>query len=175
MRFSESQLMLWSEPASTTEEEYINNAISMMKDEIKRDEECRNLEIEIFVQGSYANNTNIKQSSDVDVCVMNKEPFFAIYPDGLEYKDYGFTSGAMTYDDFKQMVVKALKSKFGENNVIIGNKSVKIKSNTYHVKADAVIAYMLRDYACINSRNCLNYTEGIKYYATDGSVNDLAT
>lgn len=168
LRFSESQLSSWCNPASTTEEEKINNSINMIKDAIKRDENCRDLEIDIFVQGSYANNTNVKQRSDVDVCIMNKEPFFTNYPEGLKASDYGFTSGGMSYDDYKKMVVKALKNKFGENNVVIGNKSVKIKSNTYHVEADAVIAYMLRDYASINSRNPLNYVEGIRYYASYG-------
>ena len=169
LKFSESQFSSWCNPASTTEDEKINNSISMIKDAIKRDEECRNLEIEIFVQGSYANNTNVKQSSDVDVCIMNKETFFTQYPEGLKDSDYGFTSGGMSYDNYKKMVVKALKNKFGENNVVIGNKSVKIKSNTYHVEADAVIAYQLKNYALINSRTPSRYVEGIKFYASDGT------
>ena len=39
----------------------------------------------IIPQGSYRNNTNVRQESDVDICVCCTEPFFADY----EYADYG--------------------------------------------------------------------------------------
>ncbi len=76
IRFSEQTLDNWRKQASDTEEQRISNAISMIKDAIKSSEDLKDKDIEIFVQGSYANNTNVRIDSDVDVCIMLKDTFF---------------------------------------------------------------------------------------------------
>ncbi len=76
MIFDEAKLKSWCLPPSSTEQEKINNAINMIKSAIDGSQELEDLDIEIFVQGSFANNTNVKASSDVDVCIMLKSTFF---------------------------------------------------------------------------------------------------
>ena len=70
MRYTESTLSTWCAPASNTEEEKIENTINMIRSAIDNWHELDGLDIEVFVQGSYANNTNVRTSSDVDVCIM---------------------------------------------------------------------------------------------------------
>ena len=78
MRYSENTLKGWKDPASTTEEQRISNTINMIKSAINGSAELKDLTIEVFVQGSYANNTNVRTNSDVDVCVMLTSSFYNI-------------------------------------------------------------------------------------------------
>ena len=168
MNLDEDKLKKWCLPPSETEKEKIDNAINMIKSAIRDSQELKELDIEVFVQGSYANNTNVKTSSDVDVCIMLKSTFFTEYPSGLGHSDYGFVDGTITYEDYKNRVLNTLIKKFGSNNVSIGNKSIKIKSNSYHVEADAVVAFLLKNYAIIDSKKPDEYVEGIRFISNSG-------
>jgi predicted nucleotidyltransferase len=138
--YSEEQLSNYCATVSDTEEERIKNAKEMIKSAINDSAEFNALDYEIFEQGSYANNTNIRVDSDIDICVMLESTFYSAYPDGLTYRDYGFLVGTMTFDDYKGRIFRALNKKFG-NDIKIGNKSIKIKSNSYRVNADVVVAF----------------------------------
>ena len=59
-KFSEETFGHWQRPASESEEQRISNAISMVKDAINASGELRSKNIEVFVMGSYANNTNVR-------------------------------------------------------------------------------------------------------------------
>ena len=168
MKYSENTLKGWKDPASTTEEQRIYNTINMIKSATNGSAELKGLTIEVFVQGSYANNTNVRTNSDVDVCVMLKSTFFTEYPNGKTSSDYGFVDGSITFDEYKQRVKKAIIDKFGNEAVSVGHKSLKIQSNTYHVNADVVVAFMLKDYAVIKSTDPLRYVEGTRFYSADG-------
>lgn len=167
--FTEEQLVNWHKPASATEDERINHAINMIKSAIKNSDDFDSLTYEIFVQGSYGNNTNVKLNSDVDVNIMLTSTFFSCYPNGKNRDDYGFEPGTISYSEYKKMVVKALQNKFGTENITLGNKSIKIASNSYRVNADCVVSMQYRNYKVINSTNPNKYVEGIKYYAKDES------
>lgn len=165
-RFSEQTFDNWRKPASETEEQKISNAISMIKEAIKSSEILRNKDIEIFVQGSYANNTNVRVKSDVDVCVMLKDTFFTEYPDGLSNTNYGFSEGAYSFSDYREQVEKALIDKYGKESVRLGNKSIKIESSSYRVKADVVPSFQYRNYKCLNSLDPGRFIEGVKFFAS---------
>ncbi len=170
-RFSEETFDSWRRPASETEEQRISNAISMIKEAIKASDELKGKDIDIFVQGSYANNTNVRANSDVDVCIMLKDTFYSEYPEGLTREHYGFTKGTNNYPTFRTQVIKALINKYGDDNIIQGNKSIKIKSTSYRVEADAVPSFQYRNYKYIDSRDPEKYFEGIKFFAqTDEEI-----
>lgn len=113
-----------------TENDRAQQTIRMIKSAIDTAESLNNIDIEVFFQGSYANNTNVRNNSDVDVCVMCTSTFFSAYPDRLDRTFYGFSEGTIIFQDFKKFLLDALRTKFGEDTVTGGNKSVKIKSNT---------------------------------------------
>lgn len=88
MIFTEEQLRKYAKPLSETEENQCKNAIRMVVDALKTigfNERTSiqkmysetpsfevmmksndDYEVKIFLQGSYANNTNVRQHSDVD-------------------------------------------------------------------------------------------------------------
>ena len=168
MKYSETTLKSWTNPASYSEEQKIENTINMIKSAINSSNELNDLTIEVFVQGSYANNTNVRTNSDVDVCVMLTSTFYASYPDGKYESDYGFVAGSISYDEYKCRVKRAIINKFGSDAVTEGNNSLKVKSNSYHVNADVVVAFMLKDYRIINSYDSQDYVEGIRFEASNG-------
>jgi hypothetical protein len=59
----------WSKPSSETEAAKMGNAEAMIRAAIRADPVLSQRTIEVFPQGSYRNNTNVKQDSDVDICV----------------------------------------------------------------------------------------------------------
>ena len=163
--YTELTLDGWRKPASDTEEQKIANAISMIKDAIFNHPTLKNKNIEIIVQGSYGNNTNIKVDSDIDICAMLKDTFFTKYREGAKDEDYGFVSGSNEYDDYKKWIIEALITKFSVADVQVGNKAIQIKSNTYRVQADVIAAYQYRDYQGDQTNNSNNFIEGIKFYS----------
>ena len=139
----------------------------MIKGAIYSSNELKNKNIDVFVQGSYANNTNVRANSDIDVCIMYKDTFYGQYPDGLTREHYGFTVSDDNFSIYRRNVIKALISKFGNDNIKQGNKSIKINSNSYHIEADAVPCFQYRNYRYKNSRNPNIFIEGTKFYAQD--------
>lgn len=166
MKYTEDTLTNWTRSSTDTEEQKINNALNMIKDAINSNDELSNKDIEVFSQGSYANNTNVRLESDIDVCIMLKDTFYREYPEGVTREDYGFTPGTNNFDDYKTGVVSSLVNKFSSENINIGNKSIKIHSNTYRVDADVVSAFQYRNYINDRDRNPENFTEGIKFFST---------
>lgn len=168
-KFSESTLSSWTKPASTTEEDKINNAVNMIKTAINNDANFDNLSYEVFVQGSYGNNTNVRANSDIDVNIMLTSTFFPEYPEGKDGANYGFADGSISYSEYKQLILASLINKFGDDKVTIGNKSIKIDSNSYRVEADCIPSFQYRNYKYNNSSSERNFVEGIKYIALDHS------
>ena len=167
MRYTEQQLQSWTTPLSKTEDERAQHSITMIKDALLESDDLINLDYEVFLQGSYANNTNVRTDSDVDICVMLKSTFYYRLPDGRKPEQYGITPATMTYQQFRSYVNNALITMFGKYNVTEGNKSLKVKENTYHVQADVVPTFQYRYYSELND---FTYIEGIKFLSQDGRV-----
>ena len=146
VKYSEQTLQNWTAPLSQTEEQRAENTIKMIRDAINSCNDLKYKDIDIFIQGSYANNTNVRSESDVDVCVMLRDTFHTVYAQGKGREDYGFSASNFTFQEYRDLVKKALQDKFRTEYVYDGNKSLKINENTYHVKADVVPSFQLRNY-----------------------------
>ena len=165
MKYSEQTFQSWTAPLSQSEERRAENTIKMIRSAIDANSELKTMDIEVFTQGSFANNTNVRSESDVDVCVMLSSTFFYDLPEGKIASDYGITPGTITFQRYRDLVKKALQDKFGSAYVTDGNKSLKVKENTYHVQADVVPAFQYRRYTTTVGR----YHEGTRFYAKDGT------
>ena len=69
-KYTEEQLKKFTAPLTQTEENRAENAEKMIRTAIDSCDELSEHSIEVFPQGSYANNTNVRENSDVDICVM---------------------------------------------------------------------------------------------------------
>lgn len=111
MRYTENQLESFTKPISDSENQRCENMIGMVKDAIQnyysetRDYKMNLNNYEIFLQGSYANNTNVKQNSDVDICVMYKNVFHYSMPDGYSL-DGSYSDSSLDYFDLRNTIKK---------------------------------------------------------------------
>lgn len=192
MKFTEDQLKLYAAPLSETENQQCLNAIGMIRDALRllgfTDDnkaitkmyedtyaytlQMRSLngsrQIKLFVQGSYANNTNVRTRSDVDIAVVQEEIFQTIYRSGVTDENYQFSNASDTPKTFKDEVQECLEYKFG-NDVERKNKSIKVHGNTYRKDADTVPCLRYRDYRQDYQNNVNNYIGGIVIKADDGT------
>lgn len=195
MKFTESQLDLYSAPLSKTEEQQCLNAIGMVRDALKplgftddgkpisalyTDTLAYSIElrstsgsrrIKLFVLGSYANNTNVRTQSDVDIAVIQEETFRTFYRSSSVYPqsdaDYHFVSASPQQKAFKDEVQECLVAKFG-TDVERKNKSIKIHGNTYRKDADSVPCMRYRDYSGDYRKDESNYVGGVVIFPDDG-------
>ncbi|MBN4081173.1 nucleotidyltransferase [Caldithrix abyssi] len=161
----ENKLTNWTKPPSDTEENKLTTAENMIRDAIKAHPSLVNKTIEIFGQGSYANNTNVRLNSDIDICVRLMDTFYYDLPEGKTKEDFNIGPGTNNYSDFKNDVEFALVNKFDRNDVHRGNKAITIKGNSYRVEADVVPTFEQRRYSANGS-----YLSGTRFYPDRGSV-----
>jgi hypothetical protein len=138
MNISEAMLVSWSQGPGQTEADRCQNAESAVRDAVRSDDELQNLDITVFPQGSYRARTNVRQDSDVDICVRCNNVFFVDYPEGKTDDDYYHFDSELKYADFKNMVERALRNYFSSNGVTRGSKAFDIHENTYRIDADVI-------------------------------------
>jgi hypothetical protein len=106
---------------------------------------------QIFLQGSYGNDTNIYAESDVDVVIRtdeffyydlsflsdaDKAAFLAAYPNSAP--------GSYSYEDFKDGVIAALRDRFGNAAVTPGKRAIAIAANGNRRSSDVIVAAQLK-------------------------------
>jgi hypothetical protein len=131
------------------------------------------LDVEIFVQGSYANDTNVRKDSDVDLVVQLKLPFEEdvrrLTPPevGLFYQRYGETDYG--WEEFREDVVASLRESFFVNE---GNKCIDITDmdSLLRVPADVLPAIEFRRYLAFPSLAGEVYEEGVFFRDSSGHV-----
>ena len=146
MNISEHNFVSWSKGPGQTEADKCSNAETAVRKAIKANEELAALDVSVFAQGSYSARTNVRQNSDVDICVRYNATFFDYYPDGMSRETVGNVPGTMAFSDFKRMVQKALEDYFGRTGVTRGNKAFDVHANTYRIDADVVQTFEYRRY-----------------------------
>lgn len=129
--------------------------------------------IHIFIQGSYANNTCVRNESDVDIAVVRDD----IY----EYA-FGERFSSSTTDNreaaakLKDAVEKTLRKNF-PYQVHRGNKSIKVNGNTYRKQADTVPCLSMHYYYRSHLKDYLTHftlaTNESKSKSLSASIDDI--
>lgn len=166
MKYSNEQLKDMAKPASDSEETRMDNATRMVKEALSSNDIIRDDEYEIFAQGSYANNTNVRNNSDVDVNVCYTGAFYYRIPAGTTREQYGLTNpSTYSFGQFKDDIERILVGKFGRDQVVRKNKCIHIKGNSYRTDMDIVPTWKFRRY---DNRYNRSYVEGVRLYADSG-------
>jgi len=186
MIFTEDRLRLLAAPLSASEDDACKNAIRMVRDALKPlglTEDYRGIvkkaadtyayevkmrsassygrqrQITIFLQGSYANDTNVRTQSDVDIAVVQEEIFTPKYRPGIMDEHYSFETSKET-SLFKDDVHRVLTAAFN-GDVVRRDKSIKINGNTYRKDTDTVPCRRYRDYTNDYTNDPNNFIPGI--------------
>ena len=143
----ESVFSTWAKGPGASEQERCDNAVRAVRTAIEASEKLKRRNIQVFLQGSYRNHTNVRQESDVDVGVLCFETFFHDLPDGFTREDFRIEPATYKYAQYKNEVGEALASHFGPRSVTRGNKAFDIRENTYRVDADVIACFEHRRYS----------------------------
>lgn len=163
MNFTEQQLINWSKPVSTSEDQKCQNAISQITAALKAKFGSK---ISIFLQGSYRNNTNVRQNSDVDIVMRYDDAFYSDLQrlsesDKSVYNTQKISAG-YNFDQLKADTQAALKAVF-TTGVVRKNKCIQVNGNTYRIAADVIPCFVLKRFKTLQTIEA----EGIKFYSDD--------
>lgn len=165
----ESQLDTWSHQGSISQSSDTYSAIKSALEVSSAPYAGKNYQV--FLQGSYGNDTNIWAESDVDI-VIRLDDCFQSDLSNLEesqkqaYKQ-AFNDATYTHVTFKRDVLKVLTDKYGKD-VKGGDKAIAIAASGNRRKADVIVAIQFRRYIKFNSLSDQLYTEGICFWNQAG-------
>ncbi len=160
---TEVVLSAWTAPSSDTEKEKQERAERMIRQAIDDHEPFKDCSLKVYAKGSYANNTNVRSDSDVDIAVECTE---ALYWDESEKGNHqtsgNLYQGIWTPAKLRAELILAMKKKFPDQVDISGVTAIQINANSARVNADVVPCFSYRYYM----KN--NYRDGTKIFKTDG-------
>ncbi|MGL5980684.1 MAG: nucleotidyltransferase domain-containing protein [Phocaeicola sp.] len=170
-RFTEEELNLMCRPASDSEDTKLQNAESILRKALSASSIIDSSKYEIFGQGSYANNTNIRLNSDIDINVCYTDAFYYNVPAGKTGSDYGHDSPvSYSFTAFKNDIERMLVNYYGRSEVVRNNKCITVKGNTNRIQIDVVPTWRFRRYDSETNRN---YVEGVVLYADDNQIKQI--
>jgi len=167
----EQTFVNWSKPSSESEQSKMDNAVSQVRRAINGSTVLSKYDIEVFPQGSYRNNTNVRRESDVDVCVMNRDVLFSDFSlaKGLTEADAGLRDAGYRFADYKNDVGTALIDYFGRAAVTRGDKAFDVKESTTRVEADVVATFRHRRYTGVDAYRGPEWIEGTEFVSDSGT------
>jgi hypothetical protein len=158
MAIPESQLETWANQGAITTAkataDSVKNALNSYSDW------PNGVDFEVYLQGSYKNDTNIRGDSDVDVVAQLNSTFYSNLSEGQK-RILGLTPATYHLSDFRTDVLKILKNYYGQSQITEGNKSIKIKASNGRLPADVIVCSQYRRYKTVNS---YDYVEGMTFW-----------
>jgi hypothetical protein len=142
----EEKLAGWTGISSPTEQDKQDRTERMVREAVDAHPAFEGYDIEVYVKGSYANRTNVRADSDVDVAVKCNEVLYyeeetpGSKPPGTPY------TGIWTPDYLRAELKKALVVKFSDQVDDSGSTAFKINSSTARVDADVVPCFDYKYY-----------------------------
>lgn len=130
-----------------------------------------NRSYEVFLQGSYGNDTNIYSDSDVDIIICLKSVFYTdltnLDESQRSFYDSLRTPASYSLSQFRLEVLQWLRQKF--SNVSDGNKAIFIPGNGTRRDADVLVCAEHRRYMSYRTAGSSDYHPGIVFWDKNGT------
>jgi len=166
----EAQLTTWARlgAQTTSKETYATVKLALENQGARYQDKSYN----VFLQGSYGNDTNIYKESDVDV-VIRLDSIFTYDIASLvaaEKEAFKIThpNATYTHKNFREDVLAVLYERFGED-VVLGAKAVVINQRHTRRKTDILIATQHRRYSRFTAVGNDQQVTGISFHKSDGT------
>ena len=171
MTIAATQLTRWSNQGATTTSaaayDRINRALNAAGSPLV------GRGVEIFLQGSYRNATNIRADSDIDVVVFYEDTFHSnkhsLPSDQLAAHEATYSGAAYTWEHLRDETLAALRATFGWHAVVPGPKAIKVQTGVGNMEADVLPAVQHRRYAHFRSRGDHSAHWGITFRDSAGN------
>lgn len=159
----EDRLSGWTGRSSATEEEKQDRTERMIREAVKEHAAFEDCNLTVYAKGSYANNTNVRADSDVDIAIKCRNVVYweeaveGAHPPGTPY------TGPWTPTKLRSELEAALEAKFPGQVDSSGSTAFRINSNTARVDADVVPCFDYQYYFPSGE-----YRDGAKIFKKDG-------
>jgi hypothetical protein len=167
---SEAQLETWSRQGSITQSKATYDTISAVLKDPKAPYASKNFDV--FLQGSYGNDTNIYADSDVDVVIRLSSTYYydtsSLSPEDEVVFHRETSAGTYSFNEFKVDVLWWLTQCFG-NGVKAGKKAISIPGNGSRRDADVLVCVEHRSYYNYKGNYSNNYHEGVCFWTSDST------
>lgn len=170
MAISETQLETWSHRGSVTQSAATYQSIRTSLEDKNAPHASK--DFDIFLQGSYGNETNIFADSDVDIVIRLRQTYYS----DLQYLtesakanyEQAFRRASYGFPEFKRDVLTWLTACYGED-VKPGKKAIFVKGRGNRRDADVLVCTQHRRYRKTSNGVDMNYDEGVVFWLPDGT------
>ncbi len=159
----EDKLAGWTGPSSNTEKDKQDRTERMIREAINSHASFNNCSLKVFAKGSYANNTNVRADSDVDIAVECTEVQYWNEAEKGDHPPSESYEGIWTPSKLRAELISAMTAKFPGQVDSSGSTAIQINSSSARVDADVVPCFSYRYYMKYETRN------GTKIFKRDGS------
>jgi hypothetical protein len=168
----EEQLTTWSKPGgeanSIAAHTSIRNAL------LAPDSPIRDKDLEIFLQGSYRNSTNIRADSDVDVVVQLNAPYYRdmsrLAPPQVAAIDSIWQPSSYGAIEWRRDVGQTLQKKFGKALKPGGGKAFHVLTGPGNMTADVLPAVLVKKYIYYMGVAIEDFDEGVMFADASGNL-----
>jgi hypothetical protein len=161
----DNQLIAWTAQGATTSAAQTHLAIRTALNSFTG--WPKGIGIDVYLQGSYRNDTQIRVESDVDVVAeltstVHVNTLRMSVPDQQAFsKNVSRTAAPYQWDAFRQDVARALVAYFGAEAIEYGSKAIRVKASGGRRKADVVVAATYDDYLAYSGPQSFRLIKGI--------------
>jgi hypothetical protein len=162
---TEDILAGWTGPSSDSEQDKQSRTERMIREAIRNHSAFDNCSLSVYAKGSYANNTNVRADSDVDIAVQCHDVQYwgesppGAHPPGASY------AGIWTPSKLRAEVGAALRAKFPREVDGSGATAFGVNSSSARVDADVVPCFDYRYYFGSGG-----HRDGTRVFRKDGSA-----
>lgn len=165
MTISERQLETWSHQGPTSQFTATYQTLKNVLHSNSAPYASRSFDT--FLQGSYANDTNIYADSDVDIVMKTDEVYYSdtsnLNEDDKKSFEKDWVRASYTLDDFQNEVVTWLRSQYG-SAVTVGDKAIRITGSGSRRDADVIVCAEFRRYQQFKTSANSSYHSGICFF-----------
>ncbi len=136
MPIPDSQLQTWSNLGATQSSQ---NTYASIKNALNSSFKMSGSSYDVYLQGSYANTTNIRGDSDVDIVAELTTPEFS-----NPNPQSPHSTALNTWTAFRNSVIQALQNHYGTQAVIPKNRCVRVIGGGGRLPADVVVCLRYR-------------------------------
>lgn len=173
MAIAEKQLETWSKHGSTSQ--FTDTYKSIRGNLLDASAPYPLKDVDVFLQGSYANDTNVHGDSDVDVVLKHSGAYYYDLSDlpadhKARYEREHSGTASYGYTQFKSDAEGFIKRLY--NGVQVGKKAVYVPGKNSRRNADILVCQQFRRYTSYEPGNVL-YHEGVAFFSGDKRIDNF--
>jgi hypothetical protein len=170
MPIAENQLETWSHQGPTAQFTATYQTLKTVLHDSRAPYASRSFDT--FLQGSYANDTNVYADSDVDIVIRTDAVYHSdnsnLTDEDRKAFEQGWSRASYQLEDFKREVTEWLRVNYG-SAVTVGSKAITIAGNGSRRDADVIVCAEFRRYRRFKTAYDQSYEEGICFFLPNGT------